>query len=129
MSSTGSPEQPAVRALRGATTVEEDDPEAIIGATSELLETLLRRNDVAPEDLISMIFTATPDVSGAFPAVAARRLGLADVPLLCAVEIAVPGSIERCIRVLVHLRTTGTTADLRHVYLGRAKELRSDLDL
>jgi chorismate mutase len=119
----------SVRALRGATTVEADDPDAIITATSELLEAMLEKNGVARDDLISMIFTATPDLSAAFPAVAARRLGLAEVPLLCSVEIAVPDSIERCIRILVHLYTPRPAAELRHVYLGRAKGLRSDLNL
>jgi chorismate mutase len=118
-----------VIALRGATTVEHDDRGEIIAATSELLRTLMDRNGLSPDDLISMIFTATPDISAAFPAAAARAIGLADVPLLCSVEIAVPESIPCCIRVLVHLSWPGGSGGPRHVYLGRARELRTDLDV
>ncbi len=116
-----------LKALRGATTVPRDDPEAIVAATEELLAQLLERNEVAHGDLVSMIFTATPDLNSEFPAQAARRLGISDIPLLCAVEIGVEGAIPRCVRVLVHLYTTRGYANLQHVYLGEARQLRTDL--
>jgi chorismate mutase len=116
-----------MRALRGATTAAANDPAAIVAATTELLETMLTRNDVEHDDLVSVIFTSTPDLDAEFPAAAARRLGLADVPLLCASEIAVPGAVPRCVRVLVHLYTARDYASLRHVYLGDARQLRTDL--
>ena len=121
--------QTTVRALRGATTADRDERHAVIGATAELLRALIDQNNVHKDDLISMIFTATPDLSAAFPAAAARELGLDEVPLLCSVEIGVPDAIPRCIRVLIHLNTTHAAAELRHVYLGGATELRSDLDV
>lgn len=116
-----------VRALRGATTVDADDAEAITEATAELLTEMLGRNGVAPDDLISVVFTATPDLTAGFPAAAARSLGLSDVPLLCAAEIAVPGAMARCIRVLMHVYTGADRAELRHVYLRDAEALRADL--
>lgn len=105
----------------------DDDAPSIEAATVELLGAMLERNEVAVEDLISVIFTATPDLTAAFPAAAARRFGLEGVPLLCAQEIAVPDSIPRCIRVLMHLYTEHDYASLRHVYLGAAGRLRDDL--
>lgn len=117
----------SLRALRGATTAASDDASVIEEATRALLSELFERNDVAAEDLVSMIFTSTPDLVAAFPAAAARSLGLADVPLLCATEIAVPGAIPRCVRVLVHLYTDRPGAELHHVYLGDARALRADL--
>lgn len=116
-----------VRALRGATSVEADRAEAIVAATRELLEELLARNGATGDDLVSVVFTATPDLTAAFPAAAARSLGLADVPLLCATEIAVPGAPPRVIRVLAHLYTARRRSELEHVYLHDAAELRSDL--
>lgn len=116
-----------LRALRGATSVEADTAVLIEAATAELLEQMLERNSLAPEDLVSLIFTATPDLTSAFPAAAARGLGLGGVPLLCAQEIAVPGALPRCIRVLMHLYTERDYASLRHVYLGEARRLREDL--
>ena len=116
-----------VRALRGATTVEHDEAGAIIEATVEVLRELLSRNAVAPEDVISVVFTATPDLTSEFPAVAARELGLSDVPLLCATEIAVPGAVPHCVRVLMHLNTRRSRAELQHVYLRGARHLRDDL--
>lgn len=116
-----------VRALRGATTVARDSSDAIVDATAELLRELLARNELVPDDLISLVFTATPDLTAEFPAVAARGLGISDVALLSAQEIAVPGSLPRCIRVLAHCYSTRPRADLRHVYLGDARELRTDL--
>lgn len=116
-----------VRALRGATTVAADDKELIAEATAELLREMLERNGANGDDLISIVFTSTADLVSEFPAAAARRIGLADVPLLCAQEIAVPGSVPRCIRVLMHLYTSQDYASLRHVYLRDARALRSDL--
>ena len=114
-------------ALRGATTVEADTSEEVIARTSELLSTLLKRNDVEHDQLVSIIFTSTKDLRSAFPAVAARELGLGDVPLLCAGELDVVGGNPNTIRVLVHCYSTLPRASLRHVYLHNAKHLRDDL--
>jgi chorismate mutase len=116
----------SVRAVRGAITVDEDTSDAIRGATTELLAELLSRNGLDPSGLISMIFTTTPDLRAEFPAVAAREIGLSHVPLLCASEIDVPGALRLCIRVMVHANMPETTA-VRHVYLGGARQLRTDL--
>jgi chorismate mutase len=116
-----------VRALRGATTVEADDPEQITERVQELLRTLFDRNRVDHEDLISILFTATSDLVSMFPAAAARGIGLWDVPLLCARELDIVGSTPRCLRVLVHLTTEMARADLHHVYLHDARALRDDL--
>jgi chorismate mutase len=113
--------------LRGAITVGSDDADAIVAATQELLEALFDKNGVELRDLVSLLFTATPDLTAEFPAAAARKLGIEDVPLLCAQEIDVPDALPRCIRVLVHLYSSRSRADLRHVYLGDARELRADL--
>jgi chorismate mutase len=107
--------------------VPRDDAEAIVAATGELLEALFERNAVAPDDVVSMIFTATPDLTAEFPAAAARRVARRDVPVLCATELDVRGALGRCIRVLVHLYTERPRATLRHVYLGEARRLRTDL--
>lgn len=116
-----------VRALRGAITVEVDEASAIEAATVELLRAMLDKNGASPESLISVVFTATTDLVSEFPAVAARTIGISDVPLLCAQEIPVPGGIPRCIRVLMHLYTERDYASLRHVYLREARGLRTDL--
>jgi chorismate mutase len=118
---------PAVRALRGATTVAEDTVDEVSRRVCELVTAMLERNSVDKEDLISIIFTATDDVVSIFPATAARELGLGDVPLLCARELAVTGGTPRCIRVLMHLTTTHRREDLHHVYLEGARALRDDL--
>ena len=118
---------PAVRALRGATTVDDDTPEQIHERVGALVNEMLARNDVDKDDLISVIFTATDDVTSMFPAAAARAVGLGDVPLLCARELAIRGGTPRCIRVLMHLNTERSRADLRHVYLAGAEGLRDDL--
>ena len=118
---------PAIRALRGATTVDEDLPEQIIERVVDLLETMFDRNDVDHDDLISIFFTATPDVTSMFPATAARKIGLGDVPLICAQEIPVPDSTPRCIRVMAHLTTERSRSELHHVYLEGATSLRDDL--
>ncbi len=116
-----------MRALRGAITVPSNDRDEIVAATEELLGDLMARNDVDGDDLVSMIFTATPDLDAEFPALAARRLGLAHVPLLCAVELDVRGAMPRCVRVLAHLYTERDAEELQHVYLRDARELRTDL--
>ena len=116
-----------LRAIRGAITVAADDPESIVAATAELLAAMLARNEVARDDVVSALFTTTPDLTSEFPAAAARRLGLADVPLLCAAEIAVPGALERCVRVLLHVFSTRPRSAVEHVYLGGARSLRADL--
>jgi chorismate mutase len=116
-----------VRALRGATTVAADGSDAIEDATETVLREMIERNGVDAGDIISLVFTATPDLTAAFPAAAARRLGLGHVPLLCAQEIPVPGAMPRVVRVLMHLYTDRDYASLRHVYLGDARKLREDL--
>jgi chorismate mutase len=116
-----------VRALRGATTVERDEPSEIERATRALLEEMLSRNGIATDQLISLIFTATEDLVAEFPAAAARALGIADVPLLCSSEIPVTGALPRCIRVLMHFHSDLERAQVKHVYLEGAAILRADL--
>lgn len=118
--------KPRVRAVRGATTVTADDAGEILAATAELLTALARENGVDGTSLISAIFTVTPDLRAAFPATAARQLGWTDLPVLCATEIPVPGALERCIRVLLHIEFDADVVP-RHVYLRRATTLRPDL--
>jgi chorismate mutase len=117
----------AVRAIRGAVQVEADERDLILEATDELVVAVLERNAVAPADLISVVFTVTPDLRAEFPAYAVRRLGLTDVPMLCATEIDVPGAMPRVIRLLAHVETPLPRADVRHVYLRGAAALRTDL--
>jgi chorismate mutase len=117
----------AVRALRGAIQIDEDSREAILEGTTELIKAVLHRNQVTADDLISVIFTATPDLRAEFPAYAARLLGFTDVPLLCTTEIAVPGSMPRVLRLLAHLETDTPRDGLHHVYLRGAAGLRRDL--
>jgi chorismate mutase len=115
-----------LHALRGATSVAADERQAILAATKELMEELLRRNQLAAENLVSCIFTATPDLQAEFPAVAAREMGLSAVPLMCAQEIGVAGALPRIIRVMVHCYL-GDGLEPQHVYLGEARALRLDL--
>jgi chorismate mutase len=115
------------RAIRGATTVDSDTPDQIRHATRELLETIVARNDITSADVISAIFTVTHDLTSEFPAHAARELGWLDVPLLCTLEIPVPGSLPKCIRVLLHVESSASRTELRHVYLHAARALRPDL--
>lgn len=117
----------SVRAVRGATTVTADQPVLIREAVQEMLDALLDDNDLAPVDIISAVFTATPDLVSEFPAHAARLYGWTDIPLLCAQELPVAGALPRCIRVMVHAETTRTRHEIRHVYLRDAVLLRSDL--
>jgi chorismate mutase len=114
-------------AVRGAITVERDDAQQIVAATEELIGAILQRNELTAPDVVSVVFTSTPDLTSEFPAAAARRIGFDDVPLLCATEIAVPGSVERCVRVLMHVYTDRARSELKHVYLGGARALRTDL--
>lgn len=117
----------AVRAVRGAIQVAADERTEIIAAVAELIREVMHRNALDAEDLISIVFTATADLRAEFPAYAARRAGISDVPLLCATEIAVPGSLPRVIRLLAHFETSRSRADVRHVYLRGAADLRTDL--
>ena len=114
-------------ALRGANSVRENTAEAILGATDELMREILKRNGLGADDLVSCIFTLTPDLDAQFPAVAAREMGLSSVPLLCAREIPVPGALPRVIRVLMHCYPP-VGVDPQHVYLREAQKLRLDLD-
>ncbi len=116
-----------VRAVRGAIQVDHDDRQQVLDATTELLTAVLDRNALSPDDLISVVFTATPDLRSEFPAYAARQMGITDVPLLCASEIDVPGAMPRVLRLLAHVETPRARADLRHVYLRGAAALRTDL--
>jgi chorismate mutase len=113
-------------ALRGANSVERNEADAILDATARLMRELMERNALAPKAMVSCIFTLTDDLDAEFPAVAARKLGLDGVPLLCAREVPVPGSLPRVIRVLVHYYAA-QEHEPRHVYLGDASSLRSDL--
>ncbi|MCA0145603.1 chorismate mutase [Blastococcus sp. LR1] len=117
----------AVRAIRGATQVEADDREQVLEATRELVQTVMERNELHSEDLISILFTATPDLVSEFPALAARELGLGDVPLMCATEIAVPHALPRVLRLMAHAETPKTRPDIQHVYLRGAVALRRDI--
>jgi chorismate mutase len=114
-------------ALRGANSVTANEADAILKATDELMRELMSRNELTPEQLVSCIFTLTDDLDAEFPAVAARRLGLHNVPLLCAREVPVPGAMPRVIRTLVHYYADDDHT-ARHVYLGEARALRADLE-
>lgn len=115
-----------VRGIRGATTVEVNEKEEIILATEELLEEVVQQNGIDPEDIASVFFTVTTELNATFPAEAARKRGWTMVPMLCATEIPVPGSLPKCIRILIHLNTTKRPDEIRHVYLRRAVALRPD---
>jgi chorismate mutase len=115
------------RGLRGAITVEEDDAIAIVGATQRLLTDMIERNGVTLNDIASVLFSLTPDLRAAFPALGARSMGWIHVPMLHFTEIDVPGSLPKCIRVLMHVNTTRAQDVLEHVYLERATSLRPDL--
>lgn len=117
----------AIRGIRGATSVDSNDAEGIIAATRELLEQIVAANGLHGGDLASVIFTATPDLDAAYPARAAREMGWVHVPLLCMQEMAVAGSLQRCIRVLALWNTELPAERMRHVYLGQARTLRPDL--
>ena len=116
-----------VLALRGAITLERDDRDHLLERVERLLTEMIERNSLSSEDLISILFTATPDIHSVFPAVAARQMGLGDVPLICAQELSIDDSMPLCVRVLMHTNTELTRSELRHVYLEEARTLRDDL--
>jgi len=116
-----------VRALRGATTLDEDTSEQVVERTIALLEALFERNGLEKNDLVSVLFTATDDIHSVFPALAARKFGLGDIPLICARELDIEGGTPRCIRVLMHITTDRRREDLHHVYLEGAVGLNDDL--
>ena len=116
-----------VHAIRGAITVERDDPSLIAAATRELIDAIASSNALSTDDIVSAIFTLTDDLRSAFPAKAARDHGWTEVPMLCTVEIPVPGSLPRCLRVLLHVQSGGQRGAIRHAYLRGARVLRPDL--
>lgn len=115
------------RGVRGATTVEANTRDEILTATRQLIALMVRRNGIQRADVASAIFTTTPDLDAEFPALAARQLGWLDVPLLCGHEMSIPGSLPRCIRVLVHWNTDKSQAEVQHIYVRDAEKLRPDL--
>ena len=117
----------AVRAIRGATQVDADDREEILAATRELVSTVMERNALRSEDVISILFTATPDLTAEFPALAARELGMGDVPLICATEIDVPHALPRVLRLMAHVDVDKPRSEIQHVYLRGAVALRRDI--
>lgn len=117
----------AVRAIRGAVQVEANQREAILSGTSELVAEVLSRNAITPGDVISVLFTATPDLTAEFPALAARTLGFQEVPLLCCTEINVPGAMPRVVRLMMHADVARGRSEIRHVYLRGAAALRLDI--
>jgi chorismate mutase len=117
----------SVRAIRGATTIDDDTPESITERVVALLSRIMERNGLVEEDIISILFTATEDVVSAFPATAARSMGLGAVPLICARELSIVGSVPRCIRLMMHASTEHSREDIHHVYLEGAQGLRDDL--
>ena len=116
-----------LRAIRGASTVDEDTPEDITGRVVALLGAIMERNDLVEDDIVSILFTATDDIVSVFPATAARTMGLGAVPLICARELAIVGSVPHCIRVMLHVTTTRARVYIHHVYLEGAQGLRDDL--
>jgi chorismate mutase len=116
-----------VRAIRGAIQVDADDRDAILEATAELVTAVMTRNDLTPDDVISVLFTVTPDLTAEFPALAARKLGFHAVPLMCATEIPVKGATPRIVRLMAHVETERPRAQVQHVYLRGAVALRQDI--
>ncbi|MBS1836925.1 MAG: chorismate mutase [Actinobacteria bacterium] len=117
----------SVLALRGATTLDIDEEAHLLDRVRELLTRMLEANSIEPLDVISVLFTATPDIHSAFPAKAARQLGMGDVPLICAQELDIAGAKPLCVRVMLHFNSTLDRSALHHVYLGDARDLRDDL--
>lgn len=117
------------RGIRGAVTVERNEAAEIAAATRELIEAITKANSLDPEDIASAIFTVTSDLDAEFPAAAMREMGWRYIPLMCANEINVPGSLGRCIRVLIHVNTAKSQKEIKHVYLKGAAFLREDLSL
>lgn len=116
-----------LRAIRGATCLVQDDAQEMADAVTELLSEILVRNEVSLDELVSIFFTATPDLHSAFPAAAARGIGLADVPLMCAQELDITGAMEKVIRVMLHVQTDTPRNEIKHVYLRGAEALRKDI--
>lgn len=117
----------AVRAIRGAVQVAADDRQEILDGTAELVTEVMTRNGLSTDEVISVIFSATPDLRAEFPALAARSLGFQEVPLLCCTEIGVPGAMPRVVRLMMHVETEISRADIQHVYLRGAAALRLDI--
>jgi chorismate mutase len=116
-----------VRAVRGAVQVDTDDRDAILEGTAELVAEVMTRNELSTDDVISVLFTSTPDLIAEFPALAARKIGFHDVPLICATEIARPGAMPRVIRLMAHIETDRPRSAIQHVYLRGAVALRLDI--
>ena len=114
------------RGIRGATTAVANTAEDILEVTEELMRAVIVLNELDPEHVASVIFTTTPDLTATFPALAARAIGWTEVPLMCAHEMAVPGSLQKCVRVMIHVNTTRSAAEIKHVYLKGARELRPE---
>ena len=121
------PAPTAVRAVRGAVQLEADEREHVLASTRELVTAVLEANDLTKDDVISIVFTATPDVHSEFPAVAARELGMGDVPLMCASEIDVAHALPRVLRLMAHVETDRPRGEIQHVYLRGAVALRRDI--
>jgi len=116
-----------VRAIRGATTVENNDAVEVLRETEKLLVEIIERNELKEDDVISAIFTVTNDLDATFPAISARNIGWTSVALMCTSEIPVPGSLKKCIRVLLHFNTDKRNDEIKHTYLNGAKVLRPDI--
>lgn len=116
-----------VRALRGATTANGNTKEEIVESTAELLEEMLDRNDIATDDLVSILFTATSDITAEFPAAAVRKIGLSHIPVICAGELEIEGALPFTIRIMMLVYVEKAREQLRHVYLKEARQLRTDL--
>jgi chorismate mutase len=117
----------SVRAVRGAVQVDVDEREEVLARTRDLVSEVIRANDLTLDDFISVIFTSTADLVSEFPAVAARELGMGDVPLMCARELEIAGSMPRVIRLMAHVETTRARSEVKHVYLNGAQALRRDI--
>lgn len=124
---SGEPLAPSVRGLRGATTFDVDEAAHVTDRTNALLVAMMERNELVEEDVVSILFTATADLTSVFPATAARQLGFSEVPLICAQELEIVGSKPQCIRILMHITTPRSRAQLNHVYLEGAADLRDDV--
>jgi chorismate mutase len=116
-----------VRAIRGAVQIEVDERDAILEGTAELVTEVMARNELTTDDVISVLFTSTPDLTAEYPALAARKIGFHDVPLICATEIAVPGAVPRVVRLIAHVDTDRPRSAIQHVYLRGAVALRLDI--
>jgi len=118
---------PMLHAIRGASTCSVDTPEEITVVTQELIVAMLTRNDLHHDDVVSVLFTTTPDLTSMFPAASARGVGFGDVPLMCASEIAVPRAMARVVRIMMHVYSSRARSEIHHVYLRHAQSLRDDL--